>query len=648
MSAGTFYITTAIDYANDLPHVGTAYEKVCADVIARFKRLMGCDVRFQMGNDEHSINVRREAIKAGLDTATYCERMGEAFEQAWRALDISYDVFLRTSEERHQRAVQRLFMEIYDSGDIYKGTYDGWYCESCEAFLRDSDLVDGKCPTHMREPSWIKEENYFFALSKYEGRLRQHIEAHPEFIRPESRRNEILSLIDRGLEDISVSRSSFDWGIPVPVDSTHVVYVWVDALINYISGLGYGDDGALLDPYWPADLHLIGKDITRFHCAVWPAMLMSADMALPKTVFGHGFVSLEGRKMSKSSGHVVPPQEVVDQFGADALRYFLMREVSFGQDGDFSWERFYERYNADLANDLGNLVSRTATMVHRYSDGMVPSISDASYGQPLRDKALEIVGRVRRAVDDLALNAAFDAIWELVREANRFVETKAPWELAKVPSKAGELGAVLYSLLETIRYLAVLLSPAMPAKCEEIWSLLGQKGHASDPRWGELEHWGALRAGTSIRKGAPLFPRTDRTRRAGAGDRKPSVEVEKPRTESRASSRGEALAPIDIEEFRRVDLRVARIEAAERIKGADKLLRLTVNLGEDRRQLVVGVAEHYTPEELIGRRIVVVANLKPATIRGIRSEGMLLAAQEEGTLRLVMVDGEIGVGAKVS
>lgn len=642
MSEGTFYITTAIDYVNDLPHVGTAYEKICADVIARFKRLMGYDVLFQMGNDEHSINVRREATQAGLDPEEYCARMGEAFEQAWRSLDISYDAFLRTSEDRHHRAVQGLFLKIYENGDIYRGTYEGWYCESCEAFLRDSDLVDGNCATHMRKPSWIKEENYFFALSKYADPLRRHIEEHPEFIRPESRRNEILSLIDQGLEDISVSRSSFDWGIPVPVEPSHVVYVWVDALINYISGLGYGAEESSMDRYWPADLHLIGKDITRFHCVIWPAMLMSAGMAPPSMVFGHGFVSLDGRKMSKSLGHMVQPQEVVDRFGADALRYFLMREVPFGQDGDFSWERFYERYNADLANDLGNLVSRTATMVHRYLDGVVPEASELAHGEPLRDKALEVVERVRRAVDDLALNAALDAIWELVREANRLVEMKAPWELAKDPSKQANLEAVLYVLLETLRYLAVLLSPVLPSKCEEIWTLLGGEGHVVDLRWDDLRTWGALRTGTKIRKGDPLFPRIDRAE----GKTRASGDTEQGKKTARQQDEG--LAAIDIEEFRRVDLRVARVRNAEPVEGADKLLKVTVDLGGELRELVAGLAQHYTPEELIGRQIVVVANLKPATIRGVQSHGMLLAAQEKGNLRLVTLDEEIGLGARVS
>ncbi len=460
--AEKFYITTAIDYANDLPHVGTAYEKICADAIARYKRLAGYDVYFTMGNDEHSINVKKEADRLGYsDTAAYCDEMAVRFEEVWRKLHISYSDFIRTTEPRHRKGVQKLFRKIHDAGDIYKGHYEGWYCESCEAFLGEKDLVGGQCPHHKRKPEWIQEENYFFALSNYQDRLFDHITAHPDFIRPESRRNEILSLIRGGLEDISISRSSFDWGIPLPMDPSHVIYVWIDALSNYITVLGYGEAESDLWRYWPADVHLIGKDITRFHCVIWPAMLLSAGIALPRTIFGHGFIDFEGRKMSKSQRHAVQPLDAVERYGADALRYFLLREVTFGQDGDFSWERFEQRYNADLANDLGNLLSRSVAMAGRYFEGVVPH-RDPSGDRILMDQARQTLDRVDAAMSDLQLHTALDAIWELVRAANRFVEAKAPWALAKDPSRRAELETCLYDLLENLRHLAVFLYAFMP------------------------------------------------------------------------------------------------------------------------------------------------------------------------------------------
>ncbi|MCD6335390.1 MAG: methionine--tRNA ligase [Candidatus Latescibacteria bacterium] len=629
--AEEFYITTAIDYANDLPHVGTAYEKICADVIARYKRLAGYDVYFTMGNDEHSINVKKEADRLGYsDTAAYCDEMAVRFEEVWRKLHISYSDFIRTTEPRHRKGVQKLFRKIHDAGDIYKGHYEGWYCESCEAFLGEKDLVEGLCPHHKRKPEWIQEENYFFALSKYQDRLLDHITAHPDFIRPESRRNEILSLIRGGLEDISISRASFDWGIPLPMDPSHVIYVWIDALSNYITVLGYGEEESDLWRYWPADLHLIGKDITRFHCVIWPAMLLSAGIRLPKTIFGHGFIDFEGRKMSKSLRHVVQPLDAVERYGADALRYFLLREVTFGQDGDFSWERFEQRYNADLANDLGNLVSRAVAMVGRYFEGVVPG-RNPSGDRVLMDQGQQTLDRVDAAMSDLQLHTALGAIWELVRAANRFVEVKAPWMLAKDPSRRAELATCLYDLLETLRHLAVLLHPFMPKKSEQIWRRLGLREALTDQRIETLARWDGLQPGTELLKGEPLFPRIESEKKAP----KPG-KMSKP-----------AKAQVDIAAFGKLDLRVAVIKAAEPIPGADKLLKLRVDLGSEQRQLVAGIAQQYEITDLIGKRVVVIANLEPATIRGVRSEGMLLAAGEGKKMALITPDREIGLGARV-
>ncbi|MFC1511751.1 methionine--tRNA ligase [Candidatus Latescibacterota bacterium] len=472
----TFYITTAIDYINGLPHIGTAYEKITADCIARAKRLLGYDVRFCMGTDEHSINVKKKAVEEGIPPQVYCDNMVPKFEEIWRKLDISYDDFIRTTEERHKIGVTELFRRIKEAGDIYTADYKGWYCEGCEAFIQDKDLVDGTCPHHRTKPSWIEETNYFFRLSKFGDRLLAHIKANPDSIRPESRRNEIIRLIEGGLEDISVSRSGFDWGIPLPDDPDHVVYVWFDALINYISALGFGGDDRAFRKYWPADVHIIGKDITRFHCVIWPAMLLSGGIELPKTVFGHGFIYHSGERMSKSLGNVVSPLDIVDTFGADPLRYYLLREVTYGLDGDFTYERFIERYNSDLANDLGNLVSRTTTMIQRYLGGSFPKTVElppdgvsAMFPEVLRDWT--------RDIEDFNLNGAIDRAWDLVRAANRRIEDTAPWNLAKDESKQNELTAVLYDLLAAIGGVSVLIQPYMPRSAAAIWNGIGFTGN---------------------------------------------------------------------------------------------------------------------------------------------------------------------------
>jgi methionyl-tRNA synthetase len=503
-----FYITTAIDYVNSRPHIGTAYEKIAADAIARYKRLAGFDTRFLMGNDEHSINVERAAREKGLEPLAYCDEMERVFRDVWQRLDISYDDFIRTSQPRHLRSVQALFQRIAASGDIYKGKYEGHYCVGCERFYPEKDLVDGTCPTHKTAPQWVTEENYFFRLSKYQKPLLDHLRANPRFLIPAIRYNEILNVIEGGLEDISVSRSSGTWGIPLPSDPGHTVYVWFDALINYISGVGFPDEAGDFARYWPADLHVIGKDITRFHCVIWPAMLLSAGIALPRCVLGHGWVHFQGEKLSKSLGNIVDPLDIADRWGADALRYYLLKEVPLFRDGDFTWDLFIERYNADLANDWGNLFTRTVSMVHRYREG---KLADAAPIEGLGDLLVGAIRDYRAAMDGYALEGGIEAAWTIIRRANRLVEEKAPWNLAKDPSRAAELDALLASLVRALAHTALLLHPIMPAKAKLVWETLRLApalDRARLPADGALLP--ATPAGVAIGPSAPLFPRIER------------------------------------------------------------------------------------------------------------------------------------------
>ena len=455
-----FYLTTAIDYVNNRPHLGTAYEKVAADVIARYQRLCGADVRFLMGNDEHSQNVFRKAREQGVEPLAYCDRMEQEFRSVWSRLNISFDDFIRTTEARHRRGVERLVTRSHEAGDIYEGHYEGWYCVSCEEFKPEKTLENGLCPIHRTKPDWIKERNYFFRLSAFRDRLLAHYAAHPEFVEPESRRNEMLRLIEGGLEDISVSRAGQAWGIPLPFDRSSVVYVWYDALINYISAVGYGSDDGLFETWWPASLHVVGKDITRFHCVVWPAMLMSAGVALPKQVFGHGWVLTKGEKMSKSLGTVLDPLEAADRFGPDPLRLYLIKEIVFGSDGDFTWDRFEEKYNVDLANNLGNLVSRVTAMAERYRRGRL--VGPGRRPEPLADSAESLARIYRQAMDQLALEGGAGAAFRLVDATNEFIAGREPWALARDEARAAELDAVLWDAAEALRIAAVLLGPVMP------------------------------------------------------------------------------------------------------------------------------------------------------------------------------------------
>lgn len=488
-----FFITTAIDYVNSLPHIGTAYEKVGADILARFHRLLGDEVLFQMGNDEHSVNVKKAAIKEGVLPKVYCDKMKPLFENVWKKLNISYDQFVQTSSPRHHKAVAKLFDLIDKKGDIYEGDYEGLYCESCEAFYTEKDLTDGCCPQHKSRPRSIKEKNFFFRLSKYAPALLDHVNRHPEFILPERRRNEMINVIKGGLKDVSVSRAGLDWGIPLPIKKGHVVYVWFDALINYLTLIGFADHEDHFKKWWPADCHVIGKDITRFHCIIWPAMLLSSGLPLPKTIIGHGFVFLKGEKMSKSLGHVVTPLDVVDQFGADSLRYYLMRTASFGEDGNFTWEDFINRYNSDLANGLGNTVSRTVGMIQRYFKGKLSPVHLSGEDAKLSERYEDTLQVVKTCLDyqqsgDALFHRALEHLWGWLAELDRYIDREAPWTLAK-QKKQGRLTEVLTALSKSLFYLTILINPFMPETSEKIWHTLGWNKRGSISQEGFQTKW---------------------------------------------------------------------------------------------------------------------------------------------------------------
>jgi methionyl-tRNA synthetase len=625
-----FFLTTAIDYVNSQPHLGTAYEKVCADVIARYHRLLGDDTRFLMGNDEHSQNVFKKAQEEGLDPLTYCDHMEQIFRRTWARLDVSFDDFIRTTEPRHFAGTTEIARRIYDAGDIYEGVYEGWYCVSCEEFKQEKDLVNGNCPLHPTlKPEWIREKNYFFRLSKYQRPLLDHFAAHPEFMQPEVRRNEILRLIEGGLIDVSVSRAGQSWGIPLPWDHTSVVYVWFDALINYASAVGVGGDRALFERWWPADLHVIGKDITRFHAVIWPAMLMAARLPLPRQIFGHGFMTLNGQRMSKTLGTIVDPIEAADRRGHDPLRLYLVKEVTFGGDGDFSWERYDERYNVDLANNLGNLVSRVTAMAHRYRQGHLSPTGSPS--DQLARLAEQVVNRYRTAMDGLMLHEAAAQAFRLVDAANEFIAATTPWALAKDPAQGDRLGQVLFDAAEAVRLAAVLLEPIMPTSCREILRRIGAPPEGL--HFDRDARWRTDGARTLLQEG-PLWPRVDEKERLVTDlpvpPDAPSPGARPPAAPAAAPATADASDRISIDDFMKVELRVAKVLAAEKVDKSKKLLKLSVDVGAEHRTLVAGIAEAYEPESLVGKTVVIVFNLKPAKLMGIESNGMVLAASPDG------------------